>query len=525
MNGSLARYRNGNVETFSFDHTTNLRVRQVIANVDGSVLGTTAGGLIGWKDGNLQTMTVRNGLPCDNIFSIVSDQNSYWLYTGCGLLEITSTQIQQWWGHASLVLKVNVIDPSDGVRPGEAPFSPQASRSPDGKLWFANNSVLQMFDPAHTKKNLVSPPVHVEQIVADGKTYPSDGGMALPPLVRSLEIDYTALSFVAPQKVRFRYKLEGHDVDWQDCGVRRQAFYTDLPPRRYQFRVIAANNDGIWNEQGAALDFSIAPAYYQTNWFRALCLAAFLMLLWAAYQMRVRQLRQKFATLFDARVNERTRIARELHDTLLQSFHGLLMSFQRAANLLPERSVEAKQRLEDAIDQAARAVAEGREAVQGLRSSTVVTNDLAVAIRTLGEELATKGTSENAPAFDVAVAGAQRDLNPILRDDVYRIAGEAVRNAFQHAQARRIEVEIRYDERQLGVRIRDDGKGLDEHVLRDKGRSGHWGLPGMRERAKLVGGQMEIWTELDSGTEIELRIPASIAYGTSAKGQSRERTA
>jgi signal transduction histidine kinase len=289
--------------------------------------------------------------------------------------------------------------------------------------------------------------------------------------------------------------------------------------------VIAANNDGIWNEQGAALDFSIAPAYYQTNWFRALCLAAFLMLLWAAYQMRVRQLRQKFATLFDARVNERTRIARELHDTLLQSFHGLLMSFQRAANLLPERSVEAKQRLEDAIDQAARAVAEGREAVQGLRSSTVVTNDLAVAIQTLGKELATKGTSENAPAFDVAVAGTQRDLNPILRDDVYRIAGEAVRNAFEHAQARRIEVEIRYDERQLGVRIRDDGKGMDEHVLRDKGRSGHWGLPGMRERAKLVGGQMEIWTELDSGTEIELRIPASIAYGTSSKEQTRERTA
>jgi PAS domain S-box-containing protein len=293
MNGSLARYHNGNAEVFSFDHTANLRVRQVIVSSDGSVLGTTAGGLIGWKDGARQTMTVGNGLPCDDIFSIVSDQNNYWLHTRCGLVEISSTQLQQWWGHPSLVLKLNVIDQSDGVRPGEAPFSPQASRSPDGKLWFANNSALQMFDPARPKKNLVPPPVHVEQIIADGKTYPSDRGLALPALVRSLEIDYTGLSFVAPEKVRFRYKLEGHDVAWQDCGGRRQAFYTDLAPGKYRFRVIAANNDGVWNEQGTLLDFSIAPAYYQTNWFRTLCLLAFLALLWAAYQVRVRQLRNQ----------------------------------------------------------------------------------------------------------------------------------------------------------------------------------------------------------------------------------------
>jgi PAS domain S-box-containing protein len=297
MNGSLARYRNGNAEIFSFDQTANLRVRQVIVNADGSVLGTTAGGLIGWKDGQLQTMTVRNGLPCSNVFSIVSDQNNYWLYSQCGLVEINSAQTQQWWGHPSLVLKVNVIDQSDGVRPGEAPFSPQASRSPDGELWFANNSVLQMFDPAHMKKNLVSPPVHVEQIIADRNTYDTSSDsterLRLPPLIRDLETDYTALSLVAPEKVRFRYKLEGLDRDWRDVGNRRQAFYTNLPPRHYRFRVAACNNSGVWNEAGAFLDFSIAPAYYQTNWFRALCVAAFLGLLWAAYQLRVRQLRNE----------------------------------------------------------------------------------------------------------------------------------------------------------------------------------------------------------------------------------------
>ena len=304
MNGGLARFRNGNTETFSFDQTKNLPVRQVIANADGSVLGTTAGGLIGWKVGKLQTMTVRNGIPCDDIFSIVSDHDNYWLYTRCGLVAISSAQMQQWWGHPSLVLKVNVIDQSEGVQPGEAPFSPQASRSPDGKLWFADNSVLQMFDPAHTKQNLVSPPVHVEQIVADRKTYDTSSEstehLRLPPLIRELEIDYTALSFVAPEKVRFRYKLEGLDRDWHDVGNRRQAFYTNLPPRHYRFRVAACNNSGVWNEAGAVLDFSTAPAYYQTNWFRALWAAAFLALLWAVYQVRIRQLRSEEQKFRDA---------------------------------------------------------------------------------------------------------------------------------------------------------------------------------------------------------------------------------
>ena len=297
MNGALARYRDGKADIFSFEHSRNARVRQVIVNGDGSVLGATAGGLIGWKDGSSQTMTARNGLPCDDIFSIVSDQNNYWLYTRCGLVGISSTQIQQWWQHPSLILNVNVVDQFDGVQPGEAPFSPQASRSPDGKLWFANNSVLQMFDPAHTKKNLVPPQVHVEQVIADRNTY--DAGservepLRLPPLIRNLEIDYTALSFVAPGKVRFRYKLEGVDRDWHEVSNRRQAFYTDLPPRHYRFRVTACNNSGVWNESGTFLDFIIAPAYYQTNWFRAFCIVAFLALLGMAYQVRVRQLRNE----------------------------------------------------------------------------------------------------------------------------------------------------------------------------------------------------------------------------------------
>ena len=323
---------------------------------------------------------------------------------------------------------------------------------------------------------------------------------------------------VEPEKVQFRYKLEGFDNNWISAGTRRSATYTNLPPGQYTFRVTACNNDGVWNEAGASLEFFVLPAYYQTTWFRTLCIGAFLGLLWVLYQLRVRQLQRKFAMVVEARVDERTRIARELHDTVLQSLHGLLMSFQRAANLLPDRPVEAKQRLEGAIDQAAQAITEGREAVQGLRLSTIVTNDLAVAIQTLGEELAAEQTSQDAPLFNVAVEGTPRDLNPILRDDVYRIAGEALRNAFHHAQARRIEVEIQYDKNHLRLRVRDDGRGVDSDVFIE-GRSGHWGLQGMRERAKLLGGQLEVWSELDSGTEIQLSVPASIAYLASVPRQ------
>jgi signal transduction histidine kinase len=315
--------------------------------------------------------------------------------------------------------------------------------------------------------------------------------------------------------VFFRYRLDGVDNDWQNVGARREAYYTKLRPGQYKFHVIASNNDGVWNEAGASLDFAIAPTYYQTTWFRATCVAAFLVFLWGLYRLRLYQLAQRFNIRLEERVNERTRIARELHDTLLQSFHGLLFRFQAVSDLLPERPVEAKQIVESVVEQAAEAITEGRDAVQDLRSSTAVTHDLAAAITVLGQELAASESSNHCAAFRIEVEGTPRDLHPILRDEVYRIAGEALRNAFNHAQARQIEVEIRYDERQLQLLVRDDGTGLDPAVLSEEGRPGHWGLHGMRERAKLVGGRLDVWSRLDSGTELELSIPASRGYAIS----------
>src|SRR5208283_5367988 len=300
---------------------------------------------------------------------------------------------------------------------------------------------------------------YIQSLTVDRKEFAATGSLKLSAHPRDLQVDYTSPSFLIPQKVRFRYRIDGYDRDWHDAGTRRQAFYTDLPPGNYSFRVIACNSDGVWNDSAAKLDFSIAPAYYQTNWFRALCTCIFLAVLWAAYQWRVRQLQHQFAMTLEARVGERTRIARELHDTLLQSAHGVLLRFQTVSQLLPDRPVEAKEKLDNTIDQTADFITEARDEVQGLRDSTVQSNDLALAISTLGQELGTDSATHR-PSFRVAVEGEARNLHPILRDEIYKIAAEALRNAFRHSQARQIEVEIRYDTEQFRLRVRDDGKGI-----------------------------------------------------------------
>jgi len=221
---------------------------------------------------------------------------------------------------------------------------------------------------------------------------------------------------------------------------------------------------------------------------------------------------RKRAEELEARVNERTRIARELHDTLLQSFHGLLLRFQTVWSILPSRPDEAREKLEEAINAATQAIIEGRDAVQALRSSTAETNDLATAIKMVGEELMARESNSISPAVRVEVEGKPRNLHPIRRDEVRRIAAEALGNAFRHAQARNIEVEIRYEEQQFRLRIRDDGRGIDPEVLGASGREGHFGLHGMKERAEIAGGKLEIWSRDGAGTEIELTIPASSAY-------------
>jgi DNA-binding NarL/FixJ family response regulator len=261
-----------------------------------------------------------------------------------------------------------------------------------------------------------------------------------------------------------------------------------------------------WNEQGAALDFSIAPAYYQTRWFKAIVVATVLAMVWATYVVRLRQVALQYHRRLDERVNERTRIARDLHDTLLQSFHGLLLRFQTASYLLPERPAAAKEKLDDAIARPRRRLPKGatpsrvadvddqtersRVGNQGTRRRACHQHEHRTASRLPGRR-----------------RGQTRDLHPIIRDDIYKIAAEALRNAFRHADPGHVEVEIRYDDTQFRLRVRDDGKGIDAQVLATRGIEGHFGLRGMPERATLIGGELAIWSEVEAGTEVELRTP------------------
>jgi len=500
-------------------------------DADGTVWAATQGGLSWVKNGHVATLTSKNGLPCDAVNWVIRDNDgSFWLNTACGLVRISRSELDGWAAVADKekdtkqAIQATVFDTSEGVRAGiGAGFSPAVTRSSDGKLWFAGPDGVSVVDPRHLPFNKLTPPVQIEQITADHKTYDAvldgtgdgNGRLRLPPLVRDLAIDYTALSLVSPEKVRFRYKLEGRDRDWQDAGNRRQAFYTDLPPRNYRFRVVACNNSGVWNETGAFLDISVAPAYYQTNWFRGLCAAAFLALLWALYQFRLHQLQQRFNAGLEARVNERTRIARELHDSLLQGFQGLMFRLQAVRDLLPGRASEAMQALDIALERGDKAIAEGRDTVSDLREPIMGDSDIAQALTALGNELALQSGNGLVPCVRVLVEGKQRELNPMLRDEIYRIAREALRNAFRHARAKKIEAEITYSDSEFLLHVRDDGGGIDFRVANQGARAGHWGLPGMRERAKSFGGKLEVWSEHGAGTEIELSVPGAIAYGKS----------
>ncbi|HEV2988454.1 MAG TPA: two-component regulator propeller domain-containing protein [Candidatus Angelobacter sp.] len=523
--GGVAYIKDGQVRA-SYSMADGLGEGQVSSfqlEADGTLWIGTESGLSRLKDGRLITLTDKNGLPCSTVNWVIEDDaRSLWLYTQCGLVRIDRKELDSWAladqnnNHSIRAIQPTTFDNFDGVRSlaSGGHLNPQVAKSPDGKLWFLPWDGVSVIDPSHLSVNNFLPPVNIEQITANGKSYDAasatNGKLRLPPLLRDLQIDYTALSFAAPEKVFFRYKLERFDPDWKEAGTRRQAFYNNLSPGNYRFRVIACNNSGIWNQEGAILDFSVAPGYYQTGWFRALCVVVGAAFIWAVLQLRQRQMQRQFNMRLDARVNERTRIARELHDTLLQSFHGLVFRFQAARNMLPRRPEEAMQALDGAIMKAEEAMTESRSAIQDLRSEAAHA-DLVESFTAIGRQLASQN-GDGTPHFHVIVEGEQRKLAHAFQPEVYRMGRELLQNAFRHARAREIEAEIRYDRRMFCLRIRDDGRGIDPKVLAQGGRPGHWGLPGVQERAKQIGAQLDFWSEVGAGTEVQLTIPAKIAY-------------
>ncbi len=323
VTGELTRHRAG-AELVKEPADGAGAVRNLWVDPDGSTLAASEKGLVRRKDGSRRRLDRKNGLACDDVLSVIRDQaDNLWLYATCGLLRIASTEFDRWWAHPESTISAKLFDSFDGAHPAPVPFGPVVSRSTDGRLWFSNDSAIQFVDPRTLAQNSIPPPVQIEQIVADRVVYQGSENLRLPALTRDVQIDYTALSVGVPQKVRFRYQLEGRE-SWQDPGTRRQAFYTDLRPGKYRFHVIACNNDGVWNEKGASLDFTIPPAWYQTDGFLASCVIAFSLFVWGLYRLRLHQLASEFNTKLKVREAERTRIARDLHDTVLQSLHGLM---------------------------------------------------------------------------------------------------------------------------------------------------------------------------------------------------------
>lgn len=530
--GGFAYYSEGQIRASytTAEGLTAGRVNDFRLDQDGTLWIATETGINRLKNGRLTALTSRNGLPCDGAHWLREDDaRSFWFHTPCGLLRVARSELDAWAVamdqdmNAEPMVHATVFDISDGVRSLATAnhFSPQVARSTDGKLWFfvGEGGVFQV-DPKHLHFNNLPPPVHIEQLVADRKTYDSisggSGSVRLPPLIRDLQIDYTALSLIAPEKILFRYKLEGRDSDWQEAGNRRQAFYNNLGPGNYRFRVMACNNSGVWSETGAYIDFAIAPAYYQTAWFRIALVILLLLVLGALYQLRLRQVARVIRGRMEERVEERERIARDLHDTLLQSVQGLILKFHAVSKQIPA-DLPAHDALEKTLDHADQVLAEGRDSIRNLRVNSASLSDLPAAFRSVAEE-----TSQGREAvFKTVVEGRVRELHPLVLEECYRIGREAIINALTHSEGQHVEAEIAYDSRQFRLRVRDDGRGIEPKILEAGGRSGHWGLQGMRERAEKIGGQLRFWSRPETGTEVELTVSGATAYQGSSQTAKR----
>jgi signal transduction histidine kinase/ligand-binding sensor domain-containing protein len=435
-----------------------------------------------------------------------------WLSTKRGVVHVARDEIERALRDPSYRFHWQLFDSADGL-PGQMqnddPY-PKTVRGTDGRIWFVATGGVAWIDPKNISKNEVPPPVSIISISADGSSY---GGLShleladlrLPARTKNIEINYTALSFSVPERVQFRYRLDGIDKQWQDPGARRDALYSRLPPGRYAFHVIASNNDGIWNTTGDAVVFTIPPAWFQTNWFYALCALAGVMILWALYRIRVRYIARAIGARFDERLAERTRIARDLHDTFLQTIQGSKLVTDSALKRSDDPS-KMREALEQLSIWLARATTEGRAALNSLRTSTTETNDLAEALRRATEECRTQNSME----ASFSVVGDARVMHPIVRDEVYRVGYEAIRNACVHSHGTQLRVTLTYAD-ELSVDVADNGVGLDPAVA-DRGKEGHFGLQGMRERAARIAGKLSVLSSPKSGTRVKLVVPGKVIY-------------
>lgn len=459
-------------------------------------------GLARYDGKRFTSVTGRGGEPFAGMTGLVlGADGTLWLNGGAGISAIAPGELRKAASQPGYQVQYERLDYRDGlpgIASGITPL-PSAIRSADDTLWFSTKGGTVAFDPAALPRNTQPPPVEITALRAAGTDYPVRDGVQLGPDAGTLEIDFTALSYRAPERMRFRYRLDGVDASWQEPERRRSAYYANLAPGHYRFRVLASNDDGVWNEKGAALSFEVVPSLTQTWWFRSLCALVFGAGLWALHRLRLRRVAARVRAQMNERLAERERIARELHDTVLQSVQGLVLKLGAAVQRLRP---EERRPLEDALQSASHVLGEGRDRVAGLRGESVGQTGLACAIAEYGEPLAREG----GVAFDVVTRGKPVALDDTTADEVFAIVREALWNAFVHAQPRKVAVNLRYDAQALEVSVADDGRGIPSAVLHDGGRDGHWGIPGMRERAAGIG-TLDVASAPGQGTTWMLKVP------------------
>ena len=502
--GGLARLTNEEFATFTTnDGLSSDAVISLYEDSDGTLwIGTNGGGLNRMKDGRFTTYTTSKGLLDDVVYRILEDgQNNLWLSCRKGIFHISKQELDQFAKGSIPSIAPVAYGTADGMMTRECSGGgdPAGWRGSDGKLWFPTIKGVAMIDPERMKINSHAPPVVIEQIRIDDRSFAPSERLELPAGTTRFDLYYTAPSFVAPEKVRFKYKLEGFDKDWIDSGTRRIAYYTNLRPGAYTFRVIASNNDGVWNETGASVALYLKPYFYQTYAFYAVCIIVLVLLAWVLFRLRVRGMQAQF----NAVLAERTRIAREIHDNLAQEMSGLSVQLEVVARTMPPGAGAAMSSLDRARRQVRHGIAEARRYVWELRSPALEDNDLPGALA----ETARRLTHDTAIHAQVEVNGTFRPLAQAVEGNLLRIGQEAINNAVKHAQAQRILVKLVFDVKRVQLIVRDDGRGFNNHAL-GNGKDGHFGLIGMRERAQQIGGTLSIQST-DCGTEVVADVPIS----------------
>ncbi|HEY6121416.1 MAG TPA: two-component regulator propeller domain-containing protein [Pyrinomonadaceae bacterium] len=471
---------------------------------DGALwIGTNGGGLNRFKDGKFTAYTTHDGLLDDVVYRILEDrEGNFWLSSNKGIFRVNKKDLDAFANKKIGSIPSAIYGTADGMLTRECSGGghPSGWRGRDGKLWFSTIKGVAMIDPEMIKINHQAPPVAIEQVRVDDQLINPNVKTEFPPGKTRFEFVYAGLSFISPEAIRFKYKLEGFDRDWVDGGSRRIASYTNVPAGHYKFMVIAANNDGIWNTTGASFGFYLKPYFYQTYWFYALCAFVMTLLVWQLYRLRLRRVESQFTAV----LAERNRIAREIHDNLAQEMLGISMQLEMVARTMPASAEVAKTHLDRVRMLVRHGIAEARRYVWDLRSQALENKDLPAALA----ETARRLTSDGSVKVQVQVSGAFRALPQSVDGNLLRIAQEAINNAVRHAEAGRIFVNLDFDTRRVRLSVRDDGRGFD-HQISTKDDSGHFGLVGMRERAKAMDGRLEIYGGSGEGTEVVVDVPIS----------------